>query len=114
MSDETVDAFTFRTRAESLRASKRRRLDDAFRGRKWEIVHEIRLPRAAPGEHQQMFRTEFGQWGRHGYVIRDVESGKQIVVGNGLLKIIAQRYQGVTLPVRRRGRPPKNRTAAPA
>lgn len=114
MSDDTSTTYNFRTRGESLRATKQRKLDELFRDRKWEIVKEFCHPRAAPGEDQDKDETVLGQWVRRGYVIRDIATDEQIVVGNDLLKIIARRYQGVTLPVRRRGRPPKNRTVTPA
>lgn len=102
----------FRTRGESLRATKQRKLDTMFRGRKWEILQEIHLPDEpdANGDYPR-FENPFGNKARHGYVIRDVVSGQVVYVGNSLLKIIATRYEGVVLPVRRRGRPPKNRPA---
>lgn len=102
MSDDEK-SFQWRTRGESLRVTKNRKLDETFKGRKFEIVREIHLA------SDQVFQTRFGNKARHGYVIRDVETGEEMVVGNNLLRLINQRYQAVELPVRRRGRPPKVR-----
>lgn len=113
--DSTDDEYTFRTRGESLRLVKKRKLDKEFRDRKWEIVQELHMP-SEPNEKGEieLLRNPFGGLHRHGYALRDLDTGRVIYVGNHLLKIIANQYQGVTLPVRRRGRPPKNRVPAPA
>jgi len=99
----------WRSRGESLRANKRRKCDAAFQGKRFEIVREIHLEPDENG-NPRVFYNPFGQPCRHGYVLRNLETGEKIAVGGDLLKVIAQDYHGVELLRRRRGRPPKNAT----
>lgn len=87
------------SRGEALKATQQSKLDTAFAGKTFEIVQEVHLP------HGQVFQTQFGNKGRHGYILRDTATGDRIVVGTRLLRHIANRYQGVELPPKRR-RPP--------
>lgn len=98
----------WRSRSESMRAVKRRKCDEAFLGKRFEIVREIHLEPDADGR-PRVFYNLFGQPCRHGFVLRNLETDERIAVGTDLIKVIAHVYGGVTLPVRRRGRPPKNR-----
>lgn len=87
------------SRGEALKVTQQRKLDDAFTGRTFEIVKEIHLP------YGQVFVTAFGNKARHGFILRDTETGERIVVGRRLLRHIADRYQGLTLPAGRRRQP---------
>lgn len=87
------------TRGEALKATQQRKLDTAFAGRTFEIVEEVHLP------HGQVFQTRFGNKGRHGFILRDTDTGERVVVGARMLRLIAERYQAVALPTGRR-RPP--------
>lgn len=84
------------SRGEALKATQQAKLDAAFAGKTFEIIEEVHLP------HGQVFQTQFGTKGRHGYILRDTETGERIVVGSRLLRRIAERYQAVTLPTGRR------------
>lgn len=77
---------------ELIRASKQRQLDEAFKGKVFDIVREVHLPKG------QVFVTQFGQKGQHGYIIQDRATGERHVVGWTVLKHIHDRYLGVTLP----------------
>lgn len=92
-----------------MRAVKRRKCDEAFHGKRFEIVREINLEPDAEGR-PRVFYNLFGQPCRRGYVLRNTETGERIAVGIDLIKVIAHVYGAVELPVRRRGRPPKNPT----
>lgn len=80
------------TRRDVLRATQLGKLDAVFRGRVFDIIREVHLP---PGK---VFVTQFGNRGRHGYILQDRNSGEQLVVGTTLLRLIHDRYLGVTLP----------------
>lgn len=81
---------------DAIRAGKLRKLDEAMVGRQWEIVQEVHLPEG------QVFMTEYGGRGRHGYILRDVETGERIVVGRKMLRTIHDRYNSVALPYKTR------------
>ncbi len=87
---------TLSQRQARLRQAKLRRFDEEFQGKKFEVVREVHLP------HGQVFVTKFGNKGRHGWVIRNRDTGEEMVVGDTVLKLIHDRYLGVTLPKRRR------------
>ena len=97
-SETELNGLAWRSRGENMRATRRVKMDAAFRGRRFEVVREVHLPRG------QVFQTMFGNKGRHGYVIRDCESGQEMVVGAILLRLIHDRYAGVDLPVRQHRR----------
>lgn len=76
-------------RANALHLIRQRKLDDAFKGRKFDIEREVHLPAG------QAFRTLLGNTGRHGWVIRDRDNGQQWVVTQYLLRTIFERYEGI-------------------
>lgn len=88
------------TPSELRRIGQMEKFDAALRGRVFDIVREVHLPKG------KVFITKFGNSARHGYVLRDRATGEQMVVGTSLLRLIHDRYLGVTLPsaleVRRR------------
>jgi hypothetical protein len=90
-----------------MRKLKRRKCDEAFHGKRFEIVREIKLEPDEDG-NPRVFYNLFGMPCRRGFVLRNVETGEKIAVGVDLIKVIAHDYGAVELPVRRRGRPPKN------
>ncbi len=75
-----------------LRATTLAKMDAEYQGRTFDIVRQVHLPKG------QVFITKFGRRGRHGYVIRDRETGEQQVVGWPMLKRIHDLYLGVNLP----------------
>ncbi len=81
----------------ALRAAQQDKFDAAFRGRKFDIVREVHLPEG------QVFKTQFGNYGRRGFILRDRATGEEIVVGRRVLRIIHDRFLGVNLP--RAGKP---------
>lgn len=87
-----------RQRADRLRAAQTAKLDAAFRDRKFDIVREVHLPEG------QVFLTQFGNRGRHGYVLRDRATGQELVVGATMLRLIHDRYLAVNLPYKPRKR----------
>lgn len=110
MVDETD--LMWRSRGENVRATRKKRLDQLFHGRKFVIEREVHLPMG------QVFETVLGNRGRHGYIIRDEDNGERFVFGLAILRVIHDQYHGIELPPRRpRGRPPRSRatteTAAP-
>lgn len=74
------------------RAAYRRKFDEAFRGKTFTVEKEINLP---PG---QVFKTMFGNTGRHGYIIRDTATGIRYVIGAKVLTLIKELYHGVVEP----------------
>ncbi len=83
------------TRAQTVTEVRLRNLDALFAGRSFEIVSEVHLPVG------QAFRTVVGSLARHGYVLKDRETGEKIAVGFKMLKVIHDRYLGVDLPRKR-------------
>lgn len=79
-------------RGARIRETLARKMDEVFKGHTFDIVEEIHLPKG------QVYLNQFGQRGRHGFIIQDRESGERHVVGWHLLKAIHDRYLGVTLP----------------
>lgn len=70
------------------------KVDRIFTGRTFDVIKEIRLPEG------QVYQTVLGHKGRHGWIIQDRETGEQFVAGWGLMKLIHDRFMGVTLPRR--------------
>ncbi len=83
------------TRSQKIIEVRLRKLDSIFAGRSFEIVSEVHLPVG------QAFRTVTGSLARHGYILKDRESGEKIAVGFKMLKVIHDRYLGVDLPRKR-------------
>lgn len=77
------------------RTTTLKQMDEAYLGQMFDIVRQVHLPK------DQCFLNRFGQRGRHGYVLRNRETGEQEVVGWFLLKRIHDQYLGVQLPSRR-------------
>jgi hypothetical protein len=84
------------SRRDQLRLIQLAKYDEVFTGRTFDIVRTVNLPKG------QCFITQFGNKGRHGYIIRDRKTGEEMVVGLILLKLIHDRYLGVSLPKRLR------------
>ncbi len=87
--------------AQRLKDTLLKRMDEEYQGKTFDIVREVHLPRG------QVFVSKLGARGRHGFVIRDRESGEEQVVGWYVLERINRMYLGVTLPpvARRRVQP---------
>jgi hypothetical protein len=68
------------------------KIDHAFAGRKFDIEQEINLPEG------QVYETEFGHRGRHGWILKDRVSGERKVLGWTVLKLIHDRHGSVELP----------------
>ncbi len=79
-----------------------KRMDELFRGRRFDIEKVISLPEG------QVFMTVLGRPARHGYVLRDRESGERIAVGYRMLQHIHDLYLGVDMPARKRERAGRN------
>ncbi len=84
-----------RQRAGRLREAMDTKLDSLFKGRTFDIVREVHLPEG------QVFITALGNQARHGYVLRDRATGEELAVGATVLRLIHDRYLGVSLPSRR-------------
>lgn len=64
-----------------------------FEGRKYVIIKEVNLP------PDQRFRTPFGNTGRHGYGLAEVDNPEnRFMVGVAVLKQAAERFGSVELP----------------
>ncbi len=72
------------------------KMDAEYKGKVFDIVEEIHLPKG------KVFKTKFGRRGRHGWIIQDRHTGDRQVVGWPTMKMIHEWYQGVTLPNRTR------------
>lgn len=92
--------------AQALKATMARKLDELFRGRTFDIVSEVHL------DEGQVFLTVTGSRARHGYILKDRDSGEQIAVGTYMLRIIHTRYLGVSLPPDRRKSVHRNRSTS--
>lgn len=95
MSTEETSTPPPMTRAEKLRRTQWAKLEKTFGGRKFDFVREVHLPRG------QVFQNVFGNVGRHGYVIRDRETGEEMIVGGYILRHIHEKFLAVNLPKRR-------------
>lgn len=91
-SSDLADMANVPSRRDKVRAAQLAKLDAAFRGRTFDIVREVHLPEG------QVFQTQFGNKGRHGYVLRDRATGETLVVGATVLRQIHELYLGVNLP----------------
>lgn len=102
-------------RTASLLATRQEKMDTLFKGKKYKIAKEIHL------EGDERFVTPFGHKGRNGYALV-LESGEpaviddkkldKFVVGETMLKEIAEKYQAVEVPVKERKRRTKEQKAA--
>ncbi len=91
-----------RTRqASRYRTTMHQRMDELFRGRRFDIEKVISLPEG------QEFVTALGRRARHGYILRDRATGERIAVGYQMLRHIHDLYLGVDLPARKRERAPR-------
>ena len=104
LTPDAEQAARRRHRAIALKMTQLRKLDKMFTGRTWDIVREVHLPEG------KVFQTPFGNKARHGWVLKERDTGEQIVVGWSVLKQISERYLGVTRPstFRRRNLKPED------
>ena len=80
------------TRGEALYAAHNEKVRAFFEGQKFKILKEVHL-----GEDEK-FATPFGNKGRHGVIIENLETGKRDVVGWTILRRAAAQYGSVDLP----------------
>lgn len=79
-------------RADAPGQARQRKLDEAFRGKAFEVEQEIHLP---PGK---VCLTMLGHKARHVFIIRDTATGDRHVVTARTLRLIHDEYSGVELP----------------
>lgn len=91
-------------RGEALYNAHKEKLREAFEGTKWKVLKEVHL------DEDQRFETQFGNKGRHGVILENVETGEKTIVGNTVLRRIARDYGAVDLPPETQRR--KRRTKA--
>lgn len=112
-----ADAGETRSRAESLLATRKEKMDALFsEGRKYEIVKEIHL------DGDQRFETPFGNKGRHGFhlkrtdgpavLVEGVDDSRGFIVGATMLEQVAKEYGAVEVPEKQRKRRTKEQKAA--
>jgi hypothetical protein len=79
-----------RQRAENLSVSRKVKMDDLYKGKKFTIEKRVDL------EGNNVFQTKLGNKGRHGFVIVDNATGEKECVGATMLKVLYEQYKGVT------------------
>ncbi len=90
MADETKERSD---RGEKLYKAHSAKLRAAFEGKKYVIVKEFTL------DADKKFATEFGNKGRHGFIIQNVDNPEdKKVVGATVLRRIANEFGAVDLP----------------
>lgn len=85
-------------RGGAIRAQTHRiKMDGLFKGKKWVVVQQIRMPRGLT------FKTCLGKQARYGWMIRDVATGEILLVGNIMFKTLRLDYDIDYKP--KKGRP---------
>jgi hypothetical protein len=79
-------------RADRLRIIREAKLAEVFAGRRLVFVREVHLP------HGQLFQSALGRKARHGFILRDLDSGQRFAVGLIVLLQIIERYPVADLP----------------
>jgi hypothetical protein len=98
---------TPKDRAASLQATRQQKMDELFRGKKYEIFKEVHL------EGDNRFETPFGNKGRHGFALREVGNpDNKFIVGATMLQQVAEQYGAVEVPAKDRKRRTKEQKAA--
>jgi hypothetical protein len=69
--------------------TRAKKMAELFEGHRYAILGEIHL-----GDDEQ-FMTPFGNKGRHGWVIKDTQSGKKIMVGETVLRKAASMFDAI-------------------
>jgi hypothetical protein len=97
-----------KARGEVLAETRRKKMEALFGdGRKYEVVKEVHVPEGEP-----RFSTPFGNKGLHGFHIRQI-GGPEVtgiedldprgfIVGKTVLQKVADEYNAVALPPRKR------------
>lgn len=93
-------------RGKVLQAIREEKMREAFEGKKFVIDSEIHY---GPDER---FETPFGNKGRHGFILRNVETGERLVVGESVLRRISEQFKAVDIPEKKRKRRTKAQKAA--
>lgn len=87
-------------RSDRWHATRHARELALFAGKRFEVVREVK--------GDEPFKTPLGYSAKNGYEVRNVESGETFKVGKTTLKVMAEKYDAVTLPPpKKRGRPKK-------
>lgn len=87
-------------RSDKWHATRHARELALFSGKRFEVVREVK--------GDEPFKTPLGYSAKNGYEVRDVVSGDTFKVGKTTLKVMAEKYNAVTLPPpKKRGRPKK-------
>lgn len=91
-------------RSDRWHATRHARELALFSGRQFEVVREVK--------GDEPFKTPLGYSAKNGYEVRDTKSGETFKVGKTTLKVMAEKYNAVTLPPpKKRGRPKKQKFA---
>lgn len=95
-------------RAASLLATRKAKMDEFFKGKKFTIAKEVHLD-----ADKDPFVTPFGNKGRHGYVLVEVDNAaNKFIIGETMLRQVAADYDAVEMPVKARKRRTKEQKAA--
>ncbi len=65
-------------------------MDEMLKGKHFEFIQEIHMPKG------QFFITPMGMRARHGYMLRNVDTGQIIIVGYKILKIMLGEYKNLS------------------
>jgi hypothetical protein len=82
-------AQTTPDRGEKMAATRAKKMTDLFEGQKYRILAEIHL-----GADEQ-YMTPFGNRGRHGYVLKNTDTGVKIMVGETVLRQAASVFDAI-------------------
>lgn len=77
------------SRGDKMRATRDRKMKELFEGKQYAILGEIHL------SEDEQFQTPFGNKGRNGYVIKEVNSGNRLMVGETVLRKAHEKYGSV-------------------
>lgn len=104
MDDESVPEGKT-ARGAHLAAKHKAKMASFFEGRQYKVLREEHL------KGNQRFVTPFGNKGRHGFILEEIDSKPpfRMVVGESVLRRIAHEYGAVELPSNlvKTPRPPK-------
>jgi hypothetical protein len=78
-------------RGSSTSETMARKTQEAFEGQKFTILGAIHLPMG------EVYQTPMGSTGRHGFLLRNDDSGEKVVIGRQLLLKIERLYGCVDL-----------------
>ncbi len=85
----TVSGEVPLSRSEKMSQTRTGKMRSLFYGKKYKILGEVHL------KEDEQFQTPFGNKGRNGFVLKEVDTGTKIIVGEAVLRKANEQYDSI-------------------